>query len=474
MSVLNSSWPHGGESLTTQEPGPPENLDSDPGHMSEEDPKETFAQNPEVLNLGLPGLDTNPANWPGLQTLLQQLPPQDSSERYCLALGEEELAELRLFCAQRRREALGQGVARLVSPKLEECTCEKLIFSPRCTEAEGRRWHENHFCCQDCAGPLGGGRYALPGGGPCCPSCFESRYLNAGLSPAPAMEGRASLGKRGKVQIKSEGGSGLGWAEEGILPGWDPRPGRTLSRPCSSALDPNNRTSQTRVSGPAALTACPRPECSKGLPNPPRAAASTAARDSAPRLGTRPPSGGRRRGGAGSPGEESPRQRRAHRPGAGREPGSGFSGPPRRDVGKRLGALRRACLTRPGAGESGLDRVEGGDRVPLHALTVPEAALLNAATASSSPETQRVLHGSSPEHECRAGDKAEAPKGREQGPLETPLDPKEDVPCSTCSSSSDSEPEGFFLGQRLPRPCKTPGSLQAGDSNNPRKHCTIC
>lgn len=266
----------------------------------------------------------------------------------------------------------------------------------------------------------------------------------------------------------------MGWAEEGILPGWDPRPGRTLSRPCSSALDPNNRTSQTRVSGPAALTACPRPQCSKGLPNPPRAAASTAARDSAPRLGTRPPSGGRRRGGAGSPGEESPRQRRAHGPGAGREPGSGFSGPPRRDVGKRLGALRRACLTCPGAGESGLDRVEGGDRVPLHALTVPEAALLNAATASSSPETQRVLHGSSPEHECRAGDKAEAPKGREQGPLETPLDPKEDVPCSTCSSSSDSEPEGFFLGQRLPRPCKTPGSLQAGDSNNPRKHCTIC
>lgn len=214
----------------------------------------------------------------------------------------------RLYC--------GRHHAELLRPRCP--ACDQLIFSPRCTEAEGRRWHENHFCCQDCAGPLGGGRYALPGGGPCCPSCFESRYLNAGLSPAPAMEGRASLG------------------------------------------------------------------------------------------------------------------------------------------------------------ESGLDRVEGGDRVPLHALTVPEAALLNAATASSSPETQRVLHGSSPEHECRAGDKAEAPKGREQGPLETPLDPKEDVPCSTCSSSSDSEPEGFFLGQRLPRPCKTPGSLQAGDSNNPRKHCTIC
>lgn len=51
-------------------------------------------------------------------------------ERYCLALGEEELAELRLFCAQRRREALGQGVACLVPPKLEERTCEK-VCSPR-------------------------------------------------------------------------------------------------------------------------------------------------------------------------------------------------------------------------------------------------------------------------------------------------------------------------------------------------------
>lgn len=35
-------------------------------------------QNPEVLSLGLPGLDTNQVpNWPGLRILLQQLPPQD-------------------------------------------------------------------------------------------------------------------------------------------------------------------------------------------------------------------------------------------------------------------------------------------------------------------------------------------------------------------------------------------------------------
>lgn len=47
-------------------------------------------------------------------------------ERYCLALGEEELAQLRLFCAQRRQQSLGQGVARLLPPKLAGHTCEKV------------------------------------------------------------------------------------------------------------------------------------------------------------------------------------------------------------------------------------------------------------------------------------------------------------------------------------------------------------
>lgn len=47
-------------------------------------------------------------------------------ERYCLALGEEELVQLRLFCAQRKQKFLGQGVARLLPPELEGHTCEKV------------------------------------------------------------------------------------------------------------------------------------------------------------------------------------------------------------------------------------------------------------------------------------------------------------------------------------------------------------
>jgi hypothetical protein len=37
--------------------------------------------------------------------------------------------ELRLFCAQRKQKALGQGVACLLPPKLEGHTCEK-VCSP--------------------------------------------------------------------------------------------------------------------------------------------------------------------------------------------------------------------------------------------------------------------------------------------------------------------------------------------------------
>uniref|UniRef100_A0A8C5VAP6 Prickle planar cell polarity protein 4 n=1 Tax=Microcebus murinus TaxID=30608 RepID=A0A8C5VAP6_MICMU len=289
---------------------------------------------------GPPFLDTNQApKWPGLRTLLQQLPPQDSDERYCLALGEEELAELRLFCAQRKQEALGQGVACLVLPKLEGHTCEKcreqlnpgeygvfaaragaqrcwhqpcfacqacgkalinliyfyhdghlycgrhhaellrprcpacdqLIFSRRCTEAEGRRWHENHFCCQDCAGPLGGGRYALPGGSPCCPSCFESRYSGAGSSPAWALEGRQPL-----------------------------FPHRTPPDPSFGARSSHRASLAGALQGPPEPTPRRGRGCSAGL---------------APRRGTRPPSGGRRRGEARDPGADS-RRRRA-RPGGG-------------------------------------------------------------------------------------------------------------------------------------------------------------
>nr|XP_015845648.2 prickle-like protein 4 isoform X1 [Peromyscus maniculatus bairdii]XP_042122266.1 prickle-like protein 4 isoform X1 [Peromyscus maniculatus bairdii] len=365
MSVRNSDWSLQQDSPMFREPDPPVNPVGDSGHQPVEGYEETSVQVPPGSSLGLPCLDINQAsNWPGFRTLLQQLPPQDSDERYCLALGEEELAQLRLFCAQRKQKSLGQGVARLLPPKLGGRTCEKckkllnpgeygvfaaragerccwhrpcfacqacgqalinliyfyhdghlycgrhhaellrprcpacdqLIFSQRCTEAEGRRWHENHFCCQDCAGPLGAGRYALPGGSPCCPSCFASRYQSAGSSSVGALEGQASLGET--------------------------RPDPSIGWNCASSDD-----------------------------------------------------------------------------------------------------------------------------------KITSRAALPSTVASPTLET---------------------PSGASERPPQTPRNPKEDSPCPTCSSSSESEPEGFFFGQRLPGPWKTPENLQADDRDISRKHCTVC
>ncbi|XP_073938301.1 prickle-like protein 4 isoform X2 [Castor canadensis] len=527
MLVPRSGWSHQEDSpisrkpgTPTKEPGTSTNSDSDSSHLPEEDLGDTSAQGPAMLSLGLPRLDTNQTSkWPELRSLLQQLPPQDSDERYCLALGEEELVELRLFCAQRKQKALGQGVACLLPPKLEGHTCEKcrlplkpgeygvfaaragkqrcwhrpcfscqacgqalinliyfyheghlycgrhhaellrprcpacdqLIFSLRCTEAEGQRWHENHFCCQDCAEPLGGGRYALPGGSPCCPSCFESRYSDGNASPAAALEGQASLGK---------GGEGTDQRRRG----WRLRLGRAEGRP----LAPGPRRS-IPPAAPRPPTATPRPE-HRGPQLSPRVPGRSAPRASgahpAPRSGLRRRTRSRagdeashwwtKAGTGGGPWSGLAAAAQMARGGAGREaePNPGLSSS--RSLCKPGAGLRQAFLTRPGTGESGRHRTEAQDRASLEAGTISRAALPAAAAGSS------------------LGIQSGPPEGREQERLETPHNLTEDASCPTCSSSSDSEPEGFFLGQRLPLAWKTPGNLQADDSDTSRKHCTLC
>ncbi|XP_042318068.1 prickle-like protein 4 isoform X2 [Sceloporus undulatus] len=57
-------------------------------------------------------------------------------------------------------------------------SCDQLIFTTECMEAEGMRWHEEHFCCLECDLPLGARRYVMKGGQPCCCACFESLYAD--------------------------------------------------------------------------------------------------------------------------------------------------------------------------------------------------------------------------------------------------------------------------------------------------------
>lgn len=62
-----------------------------------------------------------------VRQLLQQLPPHDNEVRYCHGLSEEERKELRLFSAQRKREALGRGSARQLTSNMP-CDAVSILF----------------------------------------------------------------------------------------------------------------------------------------------------------------------------------------------------------------------------------------------------------------------------------------------------------------------------------------------------------
>lgn len=65
-----------------------------------------------------------------IRQLLHQLPPHDNEVRYCSSLSEDEKKELRLFSAQRKREALGRGTVRqLPVANPIPTTCYNVIFT---------------------------------------------------------------------------------------------------------------------------------------------------------------------------------------------------------------------------------------------------------------------------------------------------------------------------------------------------------
>ena len=61
--------------------------------------------------------------------LLLQLPPQDSDFKHCHDMSEDERNELKLFQAQRRRDALGRGSVRLIPETVDGITglCQQVI-----------------------------------------------------------------------------------------------------------------------------------------------------------------------------------------------------------------------------------------------------------------------------------------------------------------------------------------------------------
>ncbi|XP_063987976.1 protein prickle-like isoform X1 [Diachasmimorpha longicaudata] len=92
-----------------------------------------------------------------VKQLLQQLPPHDNEARYCSGLAEEEKRELRVFAAQRKREALGRGHAsQLERPHGSGCReCGRPIAAGEMAVGASRAgptalWHPACFVCCVC------------------------------------------------------------------------------------------------------------------------------------------------------------------------------------------------------------------------------------------------------------------------------------------------------------------------------------
>ncbi|XP_035417430.1 prickle-like protein 4 [Cygnus atratus] len=79
-----------------------------------------------------------------------------------------------IYFQQDGRIYCGRHHAELFRPRC--ASCDQLIFMEECIEAEGRRWHPEHFCCLECDAPLCGQRYVMRSGRPCCRGCFESLF----------------------------------------------------------------------------------------------------------------------------------------------------------------------------------------------------------------------------------------------------------------------------------------------------------
>ncbi|XP_046363462.1 prickle planar cell polarity protein 3-like isoform X2 [Haliotis rufescens] len=93
-----------------------------------------------------------------VRQLLQQLPPHDNEVRYCNVLTEEEKHELRMFSAQRKREALGRGTVRPLPLTMQgtactQCECtvpggDMAVFASRA--GADKCWHPGCFVCHTC------------------------------------------------------------------------------------------------------------------------------------------------------------------------------------------------------------------------------------------------------------------------------------------------------------------------------------
>ncbi|XP_070497526.1 protein prickle-like isoform X2 [Chironomus tepperi] len=90
-----------------------------------------------------------------VKQLLQQLPPHDNEVRFCHSLSDEERKELRLFSAQRKRDALGRGSVKQIQVNQQCDGCGEVMMTGDIAVYAARFgpnvcWHPSCFMCCIC------------------------------------------------------------------------------------------------------------------------------------------------------------------------------------------------------------------------------------------------------------------------------------------------------------------------------------
>ncbi|KAI6072781.1 Prickle-like protein 4 [Aix galericulata] len=425
-----------------------------------------------------------------------------------------------IYFQQDGRIYCGRHHAELFRPRC--ASCDQLIFMEECIEAEGRRWHPEHFCCLECEEPLRGQRYVMRSGRPCCRGCFDSLFAEpcqacgdpigtrlmdffggGGGGESPSL----TRGHPSGVDSEEATHQGLHWHARApcfccslcrkLLRGQPltARHGRLFcSESCSLGLDAASSASD---SSDSAFVSAPSPDST------PLSRAGHAARP-----------GSALRGSEWQRGE-----------GGGRDPSAVLAG--RWEGGGSKARLRSAAAEPRGAfGARGVSAAPIGAVAAVGAAeTSPDQASLHPAFRSlqdheaATERSRDAAHagtqgpGGSPQPGTEgpkglgapgppiSGDPgARTPAGDGNPALPAGLSPalhgtrpedtdlqditeEDDSWCPTCSSSSDSdsEEEGFFFGKPIPKPGmsslgREPPERAGGRTAKPRgssKHCSV-
>ncbi|XP_062451173.1 prickle-like protein 4 isoform X3 [Rhea pennata] len=352
---------------------------------------------------------------------------------FCCHFCHQPLVDL-IYFQQDGRIYCGRHHAELFRPRC--ASCDQLIFLDECVEAEGRRWHPEHFCCLECQAPLRGQRYVMASGRPCCGGCFERLYAE----PCQA------CGEPIGADSEEATHQGLRWHARAAcfccslcrtpLRGRPVTSRRSLlycSEACSRERDASSAASD---SSDSAFVSAPSPDSTP---------VSRAARSASPAAGC-----GQRLQGA----EPEPDQAPVH--------------PAFRSADDRGAAAkaRSRDAPRPGTPLAPQPGAEGpsGPGAPGH-------------PAAGSPDPRAPQGDGDLRFRGDLPPARRSPRPRD-GELQDGTE-EEDSWCPTCSSSSDSdsEEEGFFFGKPIPKPgMSSLGREHRGRTAKPRgssRHCSV-